>query len=476
MGIYQIALSVFAVFVTVASSGVPITVSRLMSKYRAKGELAREKSVITAGICVSLVFSIPVVAIFYLLGSNAGFLFSDGRCLKLFFIMLPGLIFTSVYAVFRGAFWGKKDFLPYSITELLEEVCMVIAGTVAVLAAQTLMQGAVGAAFAVLISYIFSFALSMALFFPRHGKLKFSKKEFSPLMKSALPITGMRTISSALNSLIAIVLPLMLIKNGLSNSQAMVEFGNAYGMAIPILFMPSTIIGSLALVLVPELSETYYKGEAKTLKMTIEKALKFSVLVSSLIVPVFLALGEEIGVIIYGSKEAGVYISRAAIMTLPMSISMISTSMLNSMGKEKSTLVTYLTGTALMILSILILTPFIGINSLIVGYILSFTCSAAGNMFLISKTSEHKLQYKKFVTLAAIFIIPSALAARFFYNITMTVMPSVVAFILASVVSLIFNTFLYFIFDLISLDLIGGKLRKSGIFPFGRKRNRSCDN
>ncbi len=38
LGIYQICLTVFAVFLTVASSGVPVTVSRLMAKSRATGD------------------------------------------------------------------------------------------------------------------------------------------------------------------------------------------------------------------------------------------------------------------------------------------------------------------------------------------------------------------------------------------------------------------------------------------------------
>ena len=45
----QIALSVFAVLITAASSGIPLTVSRLITKYRAKNNKKAQQSVVTAG-------------------------------------------------------------------------------------------------------------------------------------------------------------------------------------------------------------------------------------------------------------------------------------------------------------------------------------------------------------------------------------------------------------------------------------------
>ena len=38
VGLYQVALSVFGLFYTVACSGIPVTVSRLMTKYRAENQ------------------------------------------------------------------------------------------------------------------------------------------------------------------------------------------------------------------------------------------------------------------------------------------------------------------------------------------------------------------------------------------------------------------------------------------------------
>lgn len=65
LGIYQIALSVFSVLLTAASSGVPVTVSRLITKQNALGNTAGKSAVVTAGIVSTLLFTVPVCAIIF---------------------------------------------------------------------------------------------------------------------------------------------------------------------------------------------------------------------------------------------------------------------------------------------------------------------------------------------------------------------------------------------------------------------------
>ena len=130
MGIYQIALSVFAVLATAAASGIPLTVSRLITKYRAKNNAYAQKSVVTAALVCALAFSIPAFSLLYFGHSFFDFLFSDPRCMAVLLILLPSLVFNSVYSVIRGALWGNKQFMPYCIIDLLEELTMIVAGVV----------------------------------------------------------------------------------------------------------------------------------------------------------------------------------------------------------------------------------------------------------------------------------------------------------------------------------------------------------
>lgn len=155
LGIYQICLTVFAVFLTVASSGVPVTVSRLMAKSRATGDIHGRHSAVTAGVLCTLMLTIPIALILFFGRSVFGFLFSDSRCADIFIILLPGLVLTSVYAVIRGSFWGSKQFLAYSVIELLEDAVMVGVGIALIFGCKDPVYGAKMAVIAVLVSYVF---------------------------------------------------------------------------------------------------------------------------------------------------------------------------------------------------------------------------------------------------------------------------------------------------------------------------------
>ena len=409
LGIYQIALSVLGLFMTITSSGIPITLSRMMIKYKEEGKSERLGGTVSAGIISAVVICIPLTLLVFSKSGLLNALFSDKRCLPVLTIMIPGLTFTSVYAVIRGTLWGNKDFLPYSVIEFLEESVMLIAGIILVNGATDLVDGANKAGVAVLISYLFSFTVSFIYFFAKGGKLKSPKRELKPLIKSATPITAMKTATSLINTLIAVILPARLLIYGFSSADAVAEFGKVFGMAFPLIFMPSTLIGSLALVLVPELSTNYYSKNYSTLKNNIEKALKFAILISCLIIPVFLVAGSELGGLIYGDKTVGDYIVKAAITMLPMSLAMISTSMLNSLNKEKQTLLSFFAGASAMICCIYFLSPIIGIDALILGMFLNFTITAIINLILLNKTSPHKINFLRFLITACLSTAPSVI-------------------------------------------------------------------
>ncbi len=386
LGIYQIALSVFSVLLTAASSGVPVTVSRLLTKQNAMGNTAGKNAVVTAGIVSTLAFTVPACVLIFAFRGLFGAMFSDERCLDVFLIILPGLIITSVYAVMRGAFWGDRQFMPYSLIELAEDALMVITGTLLVTGAADAADGARRAGAAVFVSYVFSFAASLGWYFRKGGRLVAPKTQLKPLLSSALPITAMRTSSSLLNSLVAVLIPFLLVKmRGVTDGEAVALYGVAAGMAMPILFIPSSLIGSIAVVLAPELSENFYRNRTELLKADVEKSLKAALFIAFALVPLLFAAGGTAGEVLFSDELSGRIVRNCCPMLLPMCLSMMSTTVLNSMNREHATLVYYFFGAGAMLACIAALTPFAGIYAYVAGLAVNFTITAALNMRLLKK-------------------------------------------------------------------------------------------
>lgn len=454
IGLYQVALSVFGLIYTLCCSGTPVTVSRYMAKYRAEGNENKVAKIITAGIIFVLSLSIPACLIFLFFGGCMHFLFTDLRCAKIFTIIIPGLTFTSVYSVMRGVFWGNKDFLPYSIIELLEEVCMILVGIFLIERAKNLYQGAYFAGVAVLISFLFSFILSVTTFILRKNRLTNPSGQFKILLSSALPVTAMRTASSFTGSLVSVILPLSLVKSGITNAQAMSQLGSAMGQAIPLLSIPTTLIGAFTLVLVPEISENYYRKNHIPLKNDIEKAIKFTTLLTCLFVPVFTVCGREIGIIVFGGHGSGEFLTASAFLMIFMGLSAITTSMLNSMGAENKTLLIFALSGLGMLLAVWLLPKFIGIYSLIIGFTIIYGATTLFNLILINKKCNVKPQYIKFMLLCFLLLIPSSLLCFMIKSLITARVGNILSLLICSVVTTIFSALTYFGFNLVSIDFI----------------------
>ena len=452
LGLYQIALSVIGVLITLSASGIPITVSRLMIKERTAKKLNGENKAVSAGIVASLAVSIPACLFFFIFKNGLDLIFADPRCAVLFLIILPGVSLTAVYAVIRGFFWGNKSFYTYSIIELLEEIVMIVCGVFLILKATTTFQKTIYASVAVLLSYIFSFVVSFAVFIAKGGRIINPKEELKPLVTSSVPITFMRTANSFTSSLIAIIFPAVLILTGLDKQTAISQFGVISGMALPLLFIPSTLIGSFSLVLAPELSENFYKKNTQKIRSGVEKALLYSLLISILIVPSFAGTGEYLGTLVYNNQLAGIYVRNSALMMIPMSITIISTSLLNSMGFERKTLKYFLIGSLLLVISIVVLPRFMGNYALIVGYFLSYSINAICNVSLLQKVCKNKLSFNKKFIITIPICIGGCLLNYFLFNVISVFISQFFAMIISVIITLICLIICLIILKLINLS------------------------
>ena len=466
LGLYQVALSVFGFFLTFGTGGIPISVSRMISKNKAENNLKGESGAVSAGLTLCLLLTLPVCLLFLLFGSKMQFLFSDERCVEIFYILLLGLVFSALYAVIRGYFWGNKQLLLPSVLEIAEESVMVIAGVLLLQNISSPMSGAKNAAWAVVISYFFSFTASILCFLWKGGKLSNPKKQLKPLFNATLPITSVRASSSFVNSAIAVLLPVMLIRSGLSETEALKLFGIVSGMVIPILFIPSTVIGSISLVLVPELSEDFYRKNYARLRKSIYYGLKSSIFIACILIPFFYALGDELGQIAFANQTAGVLIRTGSILLLPISLTIISTGFLNALGFEKQTFVYYFVGAIALLFCIVLLPAICGIYSYIIGLFASFTLNAVCNLLLLAKKCPktqkqgEQVRVQEFF-LPILFILPLSLLGDLLDTLLSPFFGELTSVLASSLLLSVLTLVLYVAFRLFSIKSLFIKTKNS---------------
>ena len=142
-----------------------------------------------------------------------------------------------------------------------------------------------------------------------------------------------------------------------------------------------------------------------------------------------------------------------------MSLSNITTSMLNSMGLENKTLVYFIIGGVIMLFCIWFLPSVCGIYSLLVGFSAIYGLTTLLNLILLNKNCKEKPRYLKFIFCAGALLIPTLLFGFMLEKILVRSLGSFLTLLVCGSAMMVFNALLYFGFNLLSAKLIFSKLK-----------------
>lgn len=460
LGIYQIAFSVFGVLETFVASGLPLVVSKFTSTFNAKNDYKSKFSCTTAALIIGLITAISLCIIVLVFKNLFGLLFTDKRCLNILLTLLPAIVFSSVYATLRGYLWGHKKYFWVSVSEFFEQVVRIIVCVVIFGLLYSTFDGAVAASVSLTIACALSCLLVIVVFIFVGGRLGNPKKFFKPVIKSTIPITGVRLASSLLMPLIAIIIPLRLVSVGYTNQQALSQYGIAMGMTFPLLFLPSTIVGSLAMALIPDISSDIASNNTKSVVNKIEASMKFTVFVSSAIIPIYLGLGKYLGLFLFNNATSGFYLSYACWIMIPITLNNIASSVLNALGLEVKGFVNYLIGAIFLILAIVFLPKYVGILSLVWGMGLCMSVAGILNIRMINKKLNIKLKITKTVFIMLAISLPCALLSNWTYGACKLVFPQVINLIVSGGLGGIMFVLLSIVFKQIELNSWFAKISK----------------
>lgn len=464
LGVYQIAMSFFMVFLTIIASGLPLAISKEVAKANSAGQKKNVLEIAIAGLIISLVSSAVLCALVLLGREFVGMLFTDSRCLNILIVLIPSVVASSVYTALRAVWWGEKKFFLLGATELLEQVLRV--GFFAIMLAFSFLfvDTAQIAGLSFTIACFVSAIAVIVLFIRLRNKTvskkasskseKFRNNHYESLIRSALPITGVRVIGSIAMPVISIIIPLRLVASGWTNVQAISQFGIAVGMTLPLLTIPGTIISALATALVPELSGSAQKNDQKAVHNQIQNALKFTLFITFLMLPVYIAIGQPIGVFLYDNQTAGAYLVQSSWVMIPLSLSQITNAILNSLGAESKALKHYIIGSVALFLFVWFGPQFFGVNSLLIGLGLCMGIAGVLNLFMINSMTKAHTGTLRLTLAFSLASIPSALLGLQLFKLAEHVWPLLISMGIAGAAAVLTLLLLCRVFNLIDFQSI----------------------
>lgn len=375
VGLYQIALSIILLLFSLVA-GAPTVLSRKVAG--AKGDRNKQNAYVTSSLIIGLSTGVVLVVLALSFHKQLHLLFADDRCAKLFLIMLPTLITSTVYASLRSWFWGQKKFLTFSSTELLEEVVRIAVASILAGGIFASIDGGTAVAIAFTVSDLACALVLAIIFFAKGGRLA-KPQDTKEILRSTLPLSTMRILTSLSVTITALIIPERLVNSGMNLSLATAEYGRIAGMAFPMIIAPSMAISALAVVLIPDIASLAKDNDLSAIKAKYKASLIFSALVSGFFFMLYLPFGKQLGALFFGDEHAGEFISYCSPMIFPMALGQATTPILNSLGLEKRTFVNYILGAVLMLPCVFFLPKYIGVYAVALGMGLSTTTTAILN-------------------------------------------------------------------------------------------------
>lgn len=470
LGIYQVSLSILIVLLTIVASGIPIVVSKITARFNTKQDRISEGKLVSSSLIISIITSLILVILVLVFKNLFSVLFTDNQCYTILVIMLPAVLFSGIYSVFRGALWGHSNYFAFCFPELFEQIARITICIFLISFGIGSLSPAISAGLSMTLACFLSAIFAIILYFIYGGRLKKPSNIYKEVLKTSTPITGVRVIGSLVQPIIAIIIPARLIAAGYTSSQALSLFGIAIGMTMPLLFIPITLVGALSMALIPDISSALTINNNNHVSNRISSSLIFTLFINFLIIPLFIGAGENIGLFFFSNEMSGVLLSSAAWMILPLSLTNITSSILNALGMELKSFFNYLIGSVFLFLGLWFLPQFIGIKALIIAMGTCVTVATILNIWMIKRKIKLKFGLTKPLILMSVFALPTAALTFFVTNLLNGFIPLFFNLAISCSLGAIMFVLLCVIFNLINIQKIFVRFKNETYTKFKLKR------
>ncbi|MCI1982039.1 MAG: polysaccharide biosynthesis C-terminal domain-containing protein [Oscillospiraceae bacterium] len=409
MGLYQLIFSIFTLGITACTSGIGLAVTRLAAEGRgSKGCMLR---------CAGLSLGLSLAAggtLFCGAGLIASRLIGSSAAAEPLRILAAGLPCIAGCACLKGYFFANRNTAVPILGEFCEEGVTVGASIflldhTGLPALNALMLGStLGEAASVL------YIVPIFLWFVRkHGMAE----ESSGLMRSIVHIAGPMLAGSFLrSSLISaenVLIPIGLKMNGAGGIAALAQYGVMQGMVMPILMFPLSLLSSAAMLLIPEIAEANAGNDLHRISRTAEKAFRWTLLFGFPTASFFLAFADELGILLFGSAQAGQILRIMAPLAPLMYLDNVTDNLLKGLDQQMYSLEYNLTDSLMRVILIAVFIPVFGIKAYIAILFASEIYNASLSIGRLLKVTSLRVDFIDWI------LYPAVLGGLAFYAMTL---------------------------------------------------------
>ena len=428
LGVYQLIFPVYGICFTIYASGIQTAISQKIASItegsdafaikRHSKELSYFKTGLFASLFLAFVLSFFV---FVFADQIASHLLLEKSCTVYLKILCTLFPFCGISACINGYFYGKKEAKYPAVSQIVEQlsrvsivillctflpcstliksyfaVCGLVFGEIMASVYNMIRFGIAQKEFTKyhsdrntpFLNTVFSKSsfpdntpleaepktktkLSQSFLLPSKAMLKQKHTIKNSLLFLAITLTGTKLILSILHSAESVFIPAALRKYGYSAANALSTYGILSGVALPFILFPSAITNSFAVMLLPSIAQAAAQKKRETIQKYVSLSGKYSLYLGYFFTCIFLLFGQDFGILLFQSKEAGLYITWLSFICPALYLSTTFTSIINGLGSTQITFFITIISLGINIASLVFFVPVYGMKAYLAGSILS---------------------------------------------------------------------------------------------------------
>lgn len=414
VGLYAYAYIPYTIFMSIATAGIPLAVSKVISKYNALGQYSVSQRIFKSSFKIMIITGVlaflamfsaaPFLAEFGSYG-NKGFSSEDLttviRAVSFALILVPAM------SIIRGFFQGHEDMRPTAVSQVVEQIVRIIfllSGAFVVLKifGGKLVTAVSVATFAAAIGAIGSTIVLLIYLNKQMPYLKqLAAKDQNKAGTSMAEIQREIFFSSIPFVVVGIAMPLFQFIDNLTFSRAMASIGlddivkSAFGIlnfnTQKLVVIPMTLATAFSMALIPAVTSSYASGNMEKFRRELDRAFQIVLFITIPAVIGISILAGPIYTVFYGHNPLGTEIlaiyAPAAILFAVFSI---SAAVLQGINMQKMTVLSLSMGLLTKLILNIPLIKIFETAGAVYATTLGYLIACLLNLFFIYYSTEYR--------------------------------------------------------------------------------------
>lgn len=315
--IYSAGFSIYALLLTLSSTGVPNAVAKLVSAHIAKNDYKGAHRIFKIAFgTFAIIGMLGTLTLFFSAHYLANVILNIPEAELSLVSLSPAIFFVAIISVFRGYFNGRQELKATANSQTIEQLfktifTIIVVEIVAIFSKINTNLMAAGANLATTLATIGSFFYLYLYYTARRKEIakeivtskNYGSKNIIKTIKDILAVSIPMSLSSILASVnrnVDLITVKRSLEKFLTETQALKQYGILSGKVDTLITLPLSFNIAFATALVPALTAAKTKND----KETIKKKISFSLLITMLI-----GLPCTVGLFVFSRTNSEIIIS-----------------------------------------------------------------------------------------------------------------------------------------------------------------------